>query len=255
MKKKLINATKKLVQKLGFNIVKYDPSRQFPSDFDRDTIETIVRALPFTQTSPERLFALCEAVRYIAANDIPGDVVECGVWKGGSMMAVAHTLCQIKDRSRHLFLFDTFEGMTEPSEKDISFKGVYASEMLKSSKKEDSQSVWCYAPLEEVKQAINSIGYDPEKIHLIKGRVEDTIPDRAPLNISLLRLDTDWYESTRHELVHLFPRLSPGGVIIIDDYGYWKGARQAVDEYIKEKKIKLLLNRIDSTGRIGVFWG
>jgi predicted O-methyltransferase YrrM len=170
------------------------------------------------------------------------------------MMAVAHTLCQIKNNSRHLFLFDTFEGMTEPSEKDISFQGISASSMLKSSKKEDSYSVWCYAPLEEVKQAINSIGYDPEKIHLIKGRVEDTIPKQAPLSISLLRLDTDWYESTRHELIHLFPRLSPGGVIIIDDYGYWKGARQAVDEYMKENKIKILLNRTDITGRIGVVW-
>lgn len=254
MKKRLINASKKIVQKFGFNIVRYDPSIQFPPDFDRDTIETIVRVSPFTQTSPERIFCLCEAVKYIAANNIPGDIVECGVWKGGSMMAVAHTLCQIKDNSRHLFLFDTFEGMTEPSEKDVSFQGISASSMLKSSKKEDSHSVWCYAPLEEVKQAINSIGYDPEKIHLIKGRVEDTIPKQAPLNISLLRLDTDWYESTRHELIHLFPRLSPGGVIIIDDYGYWKGARQAVDEYMKENKIKLLLNRTDITGRIGVVW-
>jgi O-methyltransferase len=78
------------------------------------------------------------------------------------------------------------------------------------------------------------------------------LPEFAPECISLLRLDTDWYESTRHELIHLFSRISKGGVIIIDDYGHWKGAREAVDEYIRENNIKILLNRIDYTGRIGV---
>ena len=82
--------------------------------------------------------------------------------------------------------------------------------------------------------------------------MEDTIPKKAPQMISLLRLDTDWYESTRHELIHLFPRIAPFGVIIIDDYGHWQGVREAVDEYIRENNIKILLNRVDYTGRIGV---
>ena len=82
--------------------------------------------------------------------------------------------------------------------------------------------------------------------------MEETIPTHIPHAISLLRLDTDWYESTKHELTHLFPLLSPGGVIIIDDYGHWQGAKKAVDEYFEENKIKILLNRIDYTGRIGV---
>jgi hypothetical protein len=95
-------------------------------------------------------------------------------------------------------------------------------------------------------------GYDREKISFVKGKVEETIPDNAPQSISLLRLDTDWYESTRHELIHLYPRLSHGGVIIIDDYGHWLGARKAVDEYIEQNNLCLLLNRLDYTGRIGV---
>jgi hypothetical protein len=89
-------------------------------------------------------------------------------------------------------------------------------------------------------------------VRLVKGKVEDTVPKNAPEKIALLRLDTDWYESTRHELVHLFPRLLPGGVLIIDDYGHWQGARKAVDEYIAGNQVKILLNRVDYTGRIGV---
>ncbi len=203
-------------------------------------------------TSPERIFALCEAVKYITINKIPGEIVECGVWRGGSMMAVALTLLELQDNSRNLYLFDTFDGMTEPIEKDVSLTGISASTLLKKSNKKDENSVWCYASLQDVKTSMSRTGYERDRIHFIEGKVEDTIPDFAPKSISLLRLDTDWYESTRHEMNHLFPRLSPGGVIIIDDYGHWQGVRQAVDEYIQENKILILLNRIDYTGRIGV---
>jgi O-methyltransferase len=82
--------------------------------------------------------------------------------------------------------------------------------------------------------------------------VEDTIPASVPEQIALLRLDTDWYESTKCELEILFPRLVKGGVIIIDDYGCWQGARKAVDEYFNKNNIAILLNRMDDTGRIGI---
>jgi len=255
VKKALVNSLKKLTHAAGFDIVRYTPTplkSGLPPDFDQTVIDIILDVKPYTLTSPERIFALFEAVKYLVTNEIPGDIVECGVWKGGSMMAVARTLVHLGDTSRNLYLFDTFDGMAVPSEKDVSITGVPASTMLKNSDKEDKASVWCYSPLEEVQKAVNSVGYSNDKIHFIKGKVEETLPVKAPQTISLLRLDTDWYESTHHELVHLFPRLSPGGVIIIDDYGHWKGARQAVDEYIQENQIKLLLNRIDYTGRIGV---
>jgi O-methyltransferase len=106
--------------------------------------------------------------------------------------------------------------------------------------------------VEVVKKALETTGYQMEKIHFVKGMVEQTIPNSAPDKIALLRLDTDWYESTKHEMEHLFPRLSRGGVLIIDDYGHWQGARKAVDEYIKKNEIRILLNRIDYTGRIAV---
>jgi O-methyltransferase len=250
----LVNFVKKSLNGLGIDVVKYQPQEKspYPVDFDRAIIETISYVKPFTRTSPERIFMLCEAVKYIVNNDIPGDIVECGVWKGGSMMVVAKTLLSMNNQDKNLYLFDTFDGMTEPGEQDVNFQGIDASKLLDESLKDDEKSVWCNAPVDEVRQAMNDTGYDSHKIHLLEGRVEDTIPEKAPEEIALLRLDTDWYESTRHELIHLFPRLASGGVIIIDDYGHWQGARQAVDEYIRENRVKILLNRIDYTGRIGV---
>jgi hypothetical protein len=205
---------------------------------------------PFTSTSKERIFALRRSVEYIVEHDVPGDVVECGVWKGGSMMAVARTLVELGAR-RKLYLFDTFEGMSEPTDLDRDWRGDAAADHLASGKK-DTHWVWAYSPLEEVKRNVSDTGYDPSQIVFVKGKVEDTIPGNAPEQIALLRLDTDWYESTYHELLHLYPRLSVGGVLLIDDYGHWEGARKAVDQYVAEKQLKLLLNRIDYTGRVGV---
>ena len=248
----IVRSIKNLLHRLGIDIVRYYSEVPLPPDIDKATANTILSVKPFTMTSPERIFALCQAVNYIVTNQIPGDIVECGVWKGGSMMAVAKTLLELNDTSRHLYLFDTFEGMTQPSEHDIDYRGIEASKQLVESNKQKEDSIWCYAPIETVKSSVYSVGYDTKKIHFVKGKVEDTIPEQAPSKISLLRLDTDWYESTRHELNHLFPRISAGGVIIIDDYGYWQGTRKAVDEYIVENNITILLNRIDVTGRIGV---
>lgn len=223
-------------------------------DFEEADLQLIEKVQAFTMTSPERIYALVRAVEHIIRNDIPGDFVECGVWRGGSMMVVAITLLKLKNTSRHLYLFDTFEGMTEPTAVDVSLEGEKASEILQrqADKKDHKDSVWAYAHLSQVKEAMFTTGYEPNRIHFVKGKIEDTVPESAPEKISLLRLDTDWYESTRHELIHLYPRLSVGGVIIIDDYGHWLGAKKATEEYIQENNICLLLNRVDYTGRVGV---
>jgi hypothetical protein len=201
-------------------------------------------------TSPERIYALRRAVRYVAERGLTGAIVECGVWRGGSMMVVAQTLLDLSRPEYDLFLFDTFEGMPPPAAVDLDVAGVPAADLL--SRAAPDASIWARSAIEETSAAIGGLGYPPARIHLVPGRVEDTIPGHAPECIVLLRLDTDWYESTRHELVHLFPRLVPGGVIIIDDYGHWQGARKATDEYLAEQGISLLLNRIDYTGRIGI---
>lgn len=239
------------MRSLGFDVVRF---RAIPEDLDEATKRTVRAVQPYTMTSAMRVAALCESVRYICSNRIEGAVVECGVWKGGSMMAVARTLMEAGDTSRQLYLFDTFEGMTAPTDRDVSMDGRTAAQLLQSSSRDDAESVWCVAPLEGVRQAVGGTGYDMRQVSFVKGRVEDTIPRHAPEKIALLRLDTDWYESTRHELEHLFPRLVPGGVLIIDDYGHWEGARRAVDEYIAGNGIPLLLQRIDYSGRCAIKW-
>ena len=248
----LTQAIKQIARKLGFDIIRYHTEEIYSADAPASLIEVYKKVKSYTMTSPERVFALCEAVKYIHEKNIAGDIVECGVWKGGSMMAIAETLLRSGDTSRNLYLFDTFEGMAPPTDKDVDIAGEKAERLLEQADKMKDESVWCRAPLEMVKSAVNSVGYPGEKIHFVKGMVEQTIPLSAPDKIALLRLDTDWYESTKHEMEHLFPRLSKGGVLIIDDYGHWQGARKAVDEYLEKNKVKILLNRIDYTGRIAV---
>jgi O-methyltransferase len=177
--------------------------------------------------------------------------VECGVWRGGSMQAAARTLLAVNDTSRDLHLFDTFDGMPAPSERDVRRSDERTAEDLLAEEERERSLVWAVATLEDVREGFAQIPYPSERIHFVKGRVEDTIPEHAPERISILRLDTDWYESTRHELEHLYPRLSSGGVLLLDDYGYWEGAREAVDEFLEETGARLLLVRMAS-GRLAV---
>ncbi|MFI4973000.1 MAG: TylF/MycF/NovP-related O-methyltransferase [Caulobacterales bacterium] len=228
-------------------------ARRF-ADVAADQRTVYAKVKRHTMTSPERVLALCGAVDYVVARGVPGAVVECGVWKGGSSMAVAYTLIAAGRTDRDLYLFDTFEGMTAPSEHDRrAADSAPAGDLLDASTVGDK--IRCYSSLEEVRANMLATGYPAKRVTYVRGKVEDTLPDRAPDQIAILRLDTDWYESTRHELEHLYPRLSPGGVLIIDDYGAWEGARKAVDEYFGARAAPILLNRIDDTGRIGVKLG
>jgi hypothetical protein len=242
-------AIHKSLHRFGLDIIHYPPKEQVdPPDFRDDELSIIREVRPWTMTSVERIYALIQAVRYISANAIAGAIVECGVWKGGSMAAVAKTLVQLGELSRDLYLFDTFEGMAPPSVEDVDYSGRPASEAMR----QDPGARCADAPVEQVKEVLYATGYTENRIHFVKGRVEETVPAAAPERISLLRLDTDWYTSTKHELNHLFPRLVKGGVIIVDDYGHWRGSRQACDEYLAQNRIPILLNRIDYTGRIGL---
>lgn len=244
-----------LVTRVGYDLVPRSKSagpavQEWPTDFEASDIDLCQRVAPFTMTSPERIYALRRAVRYVAEQGIAGAIVECGVWRGGSMMVVAQTLLDLSKRTYDLYLFDTFDGMPPPTTEDRDFHGTAAVDLLNRSPRDSN--MWGWSSIEQTRAALYSIGYPREHIHFVAGRVEDTIPDRAPERIALLRLDTDWYASTRHELIHLFPRLVTGGVLIIDDYGHWQGARKATDEYLAEHDAPLLLNRIDYTGRIAV---
>jgi len=220
-----------------------------PRHYD-DEARAVIRAVrPWTMTSPEKLFALVVAVRYVVDRAIPGDIVECGVWRGGSMQAIARLLAARGVTDRELHLFDTFEGMPPPTEDDVRRGGPPAAELLATRPK--TANVWAIADLEDVKAGMAQVDYPPERIHYHPGLVEETIPAGAPEQIALLRLDTDWYASTKHELDHLYDRVPSGGVVIIDDYDYWDGSRKAVDEFIAQTGARLLLVPMAS-GRIAV---
>jgi hypothetical protein len=248
MIRKIKIAIKSVIRKLGFELVR-NWGGSFPPDFESRHKEIIKKVSPYTITCYERQYALIEAVEYIVRNRIKGDLVECGVFRGGSMMCVALTLLRSQVNDRDLFLFDTFEGMPKPGERDISLFGTPAIDEFNEKRISDVSSRWTNAPIEDVREVMESTGYPLEKIHFVKGLVEETLPKEAPNSIALLRLDTDWYQSTKHELVHLYPRLSVGGVLIVDDYGCFLGAREAVNEYFSENKISPLLHRIDYSGR------
>lgn len=206
-----------------------------PSEADSEDIRIFnyVRDRGLTMVSPARLWSTILACHYVCKSQVPGDFVECGVWRGGNAIAAANVF-QRYGQDRKVYLFDTFEGMSLPSALDVNLMtGETAVDEYKS-RMDESHDGWCLASLDEVISNFKDAQVPMDLVHLIKGKVEDTLNERSslPETVSILRLDTDWYESTRHELVCFFPRLSVGGVLIVDDYGYWAGSKKATDEYL-----------------------
>lgn len=238
-------------------IMNVSQSQSFPTnyaDVSQEVKDIYQQCANFTLISLERVHAIVSSIDYICANKIPGDIVECGVWKGGAMYAAAKALASRKCCDRKIFLFDVFEveamfATANETSYDKSYAGKTIEELVNMGlMKKDNYNY----KIEDVKSLLSSSGY-PDKNFIFKiGRVESTLPSRDIDQIALLRLDTDWYDSTKHELTHLFPKLVKGGILLIDDYGHWEGCKKAVDEYINENKLKLMLHRTDYTGRSAI---
>jgi O-methyltransferase len=247
-----------VIRRFGFDVVRYDDSLRDLDEVNLDalSIDIFDTVKEYTTTGLHRVDALVTAVRYVVEKGIGGDMVECGVWKGGSVMAIVRTLIELGSNDRDIYLYDLFSHDTAPplSGADVSYREDKAQDLFSKSRISETTSYW-FIPVEEVKENVFGTGYARERFHFVSGQVEDTIPEYLPEKIALLRLDTDFYKSTKHELVHLFPRLSIGGVLLVDDYGHWQGAKRAVDEYFSENDSCILLNRIDYTGRVGVKLG
>lgn len=246
---------RKALEARGQVIIRKSEIESHTPDIPKETLSIYRQVKPFTLTSLERIAGLVDATRYVVDAKIPGSMVECGVWRGGSSMCMALAQLGNSQTPREMYLFDTFEGMPDASDADVDHFGRTASEMLLRERRltmnERKQSaLLAYSPLDEVRRNMESTHYPAHLIHYVRGRVEETIPSEAPANIALLRLDTDWYESTKHELLHLWPRVSSGGIVIIDDYGHWRGSRRATDEYFGEIGLRVMLNRLDYTGRL-----
>ncbi len=233
------------------------PQLALPVEFtkaDEEILEFVLRN-QLSMVSRERLIATINACKHAVEAGIDGDFVECGVWRGGNSIAAKLTF-ENYGSDKKVWLFDTFAGMTAPSEDDrAAFTDVVAREKFEQSQSDDHNE-WCYASIEDVRRNFERAGVAMDGVRFIKGDVEATLVDQAnlPAAISVLRLDTDWYASTRRELEVLYPRLTKGGSLLIDDFGFWEGARKAVEEYFADLRPvdKPLLHFTDYTGRMGV---
>jgi hypothetical protein len=217
-------------------------------------IELFPLIKPHTITAyfgPVPLWVLYKSIEYIVKHKIPGDIAECGVWNGGSMLLAAKALLHFGDPSRRIFLYDTFTGMPRPDDVDKRWDGVPTLPTWENAQAEGR--TWGYGgTVDMVRQVMRTSGYPENKLIFVEGLVEDTIPSTMAEQLCLLRLDTDFYKSTYHELMHLYPTISSGGILIIDDYGQYQGARLATDQYIAENNLRLFLSRIDYSIRLAV---
>ena len=221
---------------LGYQIAKIDEPDCI-IDGDRTFSKIYKQCKQYTMTPKTRMYALYLAVKYVIDFNIAGDFVECGVWRGGSMMVVAITLKELGVNNRKIYLYDTYSGMSQPTQLDYTiYDQEYALINWENNRKKDHNN-WCFIPIAEVRRNMAKTGYPQNNLIFVKGKIEETIPKKIPKQIALLRLDTDWYESTKHELIYLYPLLSQNGVLIVDDYCSWAGSKKAVDEYFSDQPI------------------
>jgi hypothetical protein len=234
---------------------------EYPDITDPFFIEVLPKVSRHTITmldGAEAPWSLYKAVQYIVEHRIPGDLVECGVWNGGSVLLMALALAHFGDTGRRIYLYDTFNGMSEPEDIDREYSGMPAITEWESERAANpSGPNWGFGgTLEQVRDIVFSSGYPKENFVFVKGMVEETLPAGSPETVAILRLDTDFYASTYHELVHLYPLVSDGGVVIIDDYGYFQGSRIATDQYLDEIKAPLFLSRVNESVRLAIKpWG
>ncbi len=221
---------------------------------DKFFCENIRNISQYTMSSKSGLdsaYSTMHTIKYISENNIEGDIVECGVWRGGLMMMAASYLHHLKNYNKKIYLYDTFAGMTEPDEVDVDFGGREMKPIWQNAK-DRNELIGFGGTLEEIQENMRQTQYPEDKLVFVKGDILETIPETIPEKIAFLRLDTDWYKSTLHELEHLYPLLSSKGIMVIDDYGWCKGSRKATDEYFGKLPFKPFLFRLNETIRIVV---
>ncbi|MBB6692217.1 class I SAM-dependent methyltransferase [Cohnella xylanilytica] len=220
-------------------------------DMEDNFIPMVGKTVPYSLTLTNAKYNLYKSVEYIVKNNLPGDFVECGVWHGGSAMIMALSLIEFGDTSRRIYLYDTYDEMPDPTEKDVSWNGtsLFRDDWNELGEVDFKKN---YSTEDNVLQQLYSTGYPRDKIITVKGKVEETIPQTVPGNIALLRLDTDWYVPTYHQFVHLYPLLVQKGVLIVDDYGVLRGAREATDQYFEENNINILMTKVNMSVRFAI---
>lgn len=205
--------------------------------------------LPYTMTGEARVIALYNILEKVHLQNIEGDIVEVGVWRGGNIRGAVGFFKSMGETRRSFWLYDTFSGMTPPSDVDIDYCGATAESQMDKIK--------CLASIDDVKEVVLSVPHSGFSINFVEGDVRKVLLDSdtiLPEKIAVLRLDTDFYDSTKIELEVLWPLVSAGGFLIVDDYGHWKGCKLACDEYFRfrehEKELMHEPIMADYTARI-----
>ena len=243
----------KILSTTGYSLSKID-SRRFPIEASQVEVDIINFVLNnnYTMLGVERLYAALSAVRYTIENNIEGDFVECGVWRGGCSLAMAMYARHLGSNKK-VYLLDTFAGMTSPGINDKETGSKNNDKLMREYQKgqKDGYNEMSFASLDDVVQIFRNEDL-VTSAEFIKGDVINTLNDDSwqPQNYSIVRLDTDFYDSTFEELMILYPRLTKSGVLLIDDYGHYEGAQKAVDEYFENHSVRKPLKLItDYTGR------
>jgi len=241
MLKKII---KNLLSFFKVKLVKVSNDQEFPIEADIEIKKFVNLSSEFSMTGKKRMYLLSQAIMNVKNNNLEGDFVECGVWQGGNIL-LYDLLNNHYNLKKIIFAYDTFDGMPIPQKNDITHNGTSAQELMNLSERKDGKNdIHCLASLNLVKK--NILKYSNlNNIRFIEGKVEKSLlnEENLPKKISILRLDTDFYSSTKKELEILYPRLESGGICIIDDYGYWRGQRKAVDEYFGDQKWLHIVDR------------
>jgi hypothetical protein len=250
--KKLI---KKIIKLFGYEIISNNDwlrkNENYIAEISKNESAILNNIKDYTMTSIPSQWSLIQSINHVIRNNVEGSFVECGIFRGGNIILMSKLLEKHKVE-KNIFAYDTFEGMPLPGEDDLDLRGNSSIDKfleLKNYEKEGSQ--WCYCNIQDVKSNIKKFNINYLKnINFIKGKVEETLLDvkNLPKKISLLRLDTDFYSSTKIELNILFPLLEKNGILIVDDYGHFMGAKKAVDEFFYEKKA--WFHRVDYSTRL-----
>ncbi len=243
---------KKIINSAGFEIKRKSSRGTYPVELNDKDIQIIdyIMSKNITMIGLPRLIANVMSAKYVIKNKLEGDFLECGVWRGGSTLAVKMIFEEYHWDAK-VWLFDTFKGMTKPNKFDNLHNGENAKIHYDKFDKGD-YNAWCYASVEDVKQVFMEAKVNMNQCEFIKGDVMKTLPQHIDKikHLSLLRLDTDWYESTKIEIEMLYPKLVSKGILIIDDFGFWEGARKAIEEYFDQQNHYPYLHHIDHSGRI-----
>jgi O-methyltransferase len=193
----------------------------------------VYRVRGYTAVFVPRLVALYKLSEEINLRSLPGDIVECGVYNGGSA-AIMASHCETSPVDRNVWLFDSFEGLPKPTDKDGDEAPAYEG--------------WCHGDLSKVKKVLRKLRIPESRVHIIKGWFQDTFPSVRIGDIAILHIDADWYESVKLCLEKFYDSVQPGGYIVLDDYGDWEGCRIATDEFLKQHSLDVKLIQVDYTG-------